>query len=143
MVASPEAFERIFVKLVSYTYNKTVNINYCSVFSDSHENQLKKLVICWCDLNEESYNVRYKENDNSKLSAFLNLRFAGETINTYQLLKCLEFIDYNTEVREIEKTRILTAYEKEAINTLKRAISEIKSQIIEELPEYQAAKWSY
>lgn len=142
MVASANAYEKIFVKLVSYTYRRTCDINYCSVFSNMVEPTIKDIVTTWCNLNEESYNIRYKDDDKARLSDFLKLHYSGETINTYQALKTLEFINYNIEPETIEEKRNLNEKEKQYIQILKRAISEIKNTIINQIPEYNAAKWS-
>lgn len=140
LVASTNAYERVFVKAVDYTFRKTCDINYCSALSHFTEYDLKKLVERWADLNNDSYTARYdKKMDELKYSTFLKLKYQGDSINTYQMLKTLQCIQYNIEVGTIEEVRPLTVQEKDAMNILNRAIDEIQGAIINTIPEYQAA----
>ena len=143
LVSSTNAFERVFVKAVSYTFSKTLDINYCNTLGKCTEGYLANLVKTWADLNNESYTVKYNQDkDEVPYSFFLNLSFSGETINTYQMLKSLECIYYNIELCTIETVRELTEFEKRSVEILKNAIEEIKTMIVEEIPEYKEAKWS-
>ena len=142
LIASQNAFERIYDKSLSYTFRNTVDINYCNALGRFTERKIKQIVKTWADLNEESYNIRYKEEPGKiKYSEFLNLRFAGERINSFQMLKSLQMIEYNIEDNEIKLTRELTPAEIEAMAVLRAAISEISNIIIDTIPAYQEAKY--
>lgn len=141
LVHDPKVFSQIYVKAVDYTFHKTCDINYCSTFGVLKEEYIADVIRTLCDLNCESYEKRYKEEpDKVKLSEFIVFKFTGQTINTFQMLKYLECIYYNIELDTIN--RPLNELESDSMDCLRNAISEIKSVIIKELPEYQAAKWT-
>ena len=142
LVSSIKAYELVFVKAVDYTFRRTCDINYCSVLGGLTEGQIANHVKMWADLNAESYNIRYKQGeDKVPYSTFLNLRFSGKSINTYQMLKTLECICYNIEVDTIRTVRELNFQEVSVLGVLSRAIDEIKSAIINEIKEYKDAQW--
>ena len=128
----PKVYEAIYHKMCAYTFNKTVDINYCSVFSSVTFEQIQEFVTSLCDLNEQSYNKRYNKQTKAgeELSKFINFRFKNPKINTYQMLKYLQCIQYNIELKH------------ENVLILDKAINEISHRIINELPEYQTAKYS-
>jgi hypothetical protein len=142
LVSSIKSYELVFVKAVDYTFRKTCDINYCSVLGGLTEGQIASYVRIWANLNNQSYLIRYKEpKDEVPYSTFLNLRYSGKTINTYQMLKTLECICYNIEVDTIKTVGMLTVHESAAMDVLNRAIDEIKSVIINEIKEYKDAQW--
>lgn len=132
-----ETFESLKEKFISYCFNKQCDINYCSVIHNLTEKQIEDLLKNWCDLNEMSYNSRYKqEPDKLKTSEFINFKRPRPIPNTYQALKWLECIEYNIEV-ECE-----TDEQKESIVILHKAIEQIKSAIIGEITEYKNSNWN-
>lgn len=76
--------------------------------------------------NIDSYNERY--NKNCSLIPFSDVISSG-TLSRVQLLKSLQCIDYNIELKEYDYSFI------------KKLIEDIKDSIINSLPEYEAAKW--
>lgn len=141
LMIDPKIYDLVYVKLVDFTYHNEVNINYSSTFRHMTELKIQEFVKTLCVLNEESYCTRY-DDKYQKLYSFIKFRFSGGTINTYQLLKYLLCIEYNIEVSTITIKRELTQLEKESLQLLKTAISEIQMNIIGTLPEYEKCKWS-
>lgn len=149
LVADLNVYEAVFEKAWKYGFNKTVNINYCNVLSFDNEEILKNHVKNWLILNELSYIRRYEDGTNERphLHEFLTFRKTFN-IDTYQMLKYLQCILYNIELSTIrtgktgnEKKMDISADLIESYNLLKKAIEEIQIQIINEIPQYQSAKW--
>jgi hypothetical protein len=140
LVTDLEVFNCIYDKAFSYTFRKTVDINFCNVFHKMTEKQIKNLVKNWLILNELTHVKEYKENVNPYLHELLVFDRSISTINTYQMLKYLECVCYNIDIENIKD---LIDYEKkESFETLKKAIEQISISIIKEIPEYQNAKYS-
>lgn len=132
LVADPKIYEAIYSKMLSYRNRNQVDINFCSVFNRMTEEEIQQFVKTLCNLNEHSYDRKYKEKTKigEELSKFINFSYQLSKINTYQMLKYLQMIRYNIEI----KNKVLIK--------LDDAISEISYQIINQLPEYQIAKWA-
>lgn len=138
-----EIFEAVYQKAHRYTFNKQVDINYCNVLGSKTEKELQDLIRAWSRLNELSYRDKYEpatvEDEATLLHSFIVFE-KRSNINTYQMLKYLEAIRYNIEEDII--IRWLTVVEASSLVTLSAAINEIRKQIVQATPEYNAAKWS-
>lgn len=150
LVVDLEVYKAVYEKALSYTFNKQVDINYCSTLGRLTEKEIKSIVTDWLYLNEYSYNRKYEEgNVLPELHNFLQFKSKHSTINTYQMLKYLNCIIYNIELSTIEHGQRKEDIKIEipenlmiSYNILVKAIDEIKMQIISEMPKYKAAKWS-
>lgn len=141
LVLDPQVYKLVFDKAMNYQYKREVTQEYCEIFRSMSEEDIKQVIITLCNLNEESFDKRYKqEPDKVKQSKFINLRFDLPKINCFQMLKYLQCINYNIEIETIE--RELTSIEKDSMKILNIAIEEIKQHIISEIPEYKQAQWS-
>jgi hypothetical protein len=149
LVPDLKVFEAVYNKAWLYGFNKVCDINYCHTLSFSDEEKLKTHVKNWLWLNEMSWIRMYEDNGQKPdLVDFLTFR-NGKNINTYQMLKYLQCIDYNIEIETIKTGK--TGHEDpflipdniiDSYNLLKKAIEEIQNVIISQLPEYEEAKWS-
>lgn len=143
LVVSKETFEKVFVKAVKYTFGKTLDIDWCVSFHDMNEHEIAEVVKIWCRLNEESYCIKYEEKVENKQEK-LNLNFNrnhSESINTYQMLKSLQCINYNIEEDTINQVRELCPKEKAAMKILYAVICQILHAIVNDMIEYQQADW--
>lgn len=147
LVPNLEVYNAIFNKAISYTFNKVCDINYCYTLGKLTENTIKKNILNWLWLNEMSYNRRYREDNEPYLHQLMEFKNA-ETINTYQMLKYLNCIEYNIELNTIEtghdgmQPKIeIPPDKKESYSILKKAINEIQNVIISEIDEYKNAKY--
>lgn len=104
------------------------------------EKESKRLVKSWAALNEESYDVRYKQTGDS-LQEFINFR-KNYDVNIYQLLKYVLCVQYNIEADTIEEVRKLTEAEKDDLEILNKWAGQIQYAIIDQMEEYKKAKWS-
>lgn len=148
LVPDLKVYEAVYQKAWSYGFNNTCDINYCSVLKSYNEDHVQQLVKDWLWLNEYSW-IRRHDDDGSKpeLHEFLSFNH-GKKINTYQMLKYLECIRYNIELDTIKTGKtgmedpvIIPQDKLNSYETLVKAIEEIKSAIINELPEYKQTKW--
>lgn len=140
-------YQKVATKIFYATSNKVCDINFFpSCFSFKNpltEEQIWNTVKTWLNLNECSYNARYKEEaDEHSLTEFLQCSFVYDSPNTYQFLKWLECISYNIERSTVEQVRPLSEEETNALKFLDNLIIEAKNAIIGSLPEYKAAEWS-
>lgn len=144
MMLDREVYKQVANKLWSYTFNKTVDLNYCdtAISSFRTEESLKKCVQDWYFLNEKTYLSKYKVLD-LKPDKELSLTLSVPLINTYQVLKSLECIKYQIELTTIEVSDDYHITNNEAISyeILRRLIESISKRIIEETPQYKEAKW--
>lgn len=124
---------------MAYSFRDICDINYCKIFYSIPEHKAKEIVKTWCKLNEESYCIKYKYIPYN-LAEYLSFN-KTEQINTFQMLKYLKCIRYNIEEEEIKQIRNLTPTEETYIKLLNTAIKEIQGRIINDIPEYQNAKW--
>ena len=148
LVPDLNVYEAIYNKAWLYGFNKTVDINYCNCLSFDDEEKLKEHVKNWLYLNELSYNRRYKEESETFLKDFLTFRGA-HAIDTYQMLKFLQCIQYNIELETIksgfdgmQKKIILSENLMNSYNLLTFAVEEISQRIISEIPAYKKAEWA-
>lgn len=147
LVHDLEVYEAVYDRAVSYQFNKTCNIDYCHTLS-LLDNELKEHVKNWFYLNEWSYNRKYEEgNKLPELPELLTFRYTKDKINVYQMLKYLHSILYNIELTTIKKGRLnkenleIPAHLINSYNILEKAIGEIQTTIIANMPEYQKANW--
>ena len=148
LIPDLKIYTAVYEKSIAYTFSKVCDINYCSTLGRLTENQLQKTILDWLWLNEMTYNRMYNEQDEPYLGQFVEFK-PVETINTFQMLKYLDCIDYNIEIETIktgrdgEQPKIEIPSDKmESYKILCRAIDEIKSAIINEITEYQNAKYA-
>jgi len=148
LVPEAKVFKAIFNKVMAYTFNKQCDINYCSVFSGFSEKEAEEFVKNILHLNEWSYTQRYREPKDISMSESIKLNFAGETIDSIQMLKYLECVHYQIEIETIKKgyngdqnNLIPHALEK-SYEQLDQAIDCIKSTIVREFTNYDQLKWS-
>jgi len=130
LVLSPEVYSQIYNRIYMTKSNKQCDINYCQEIRDFNETDLKAFIIELSNLNEKSYNRRYKEKSKVLQSEFINFNSA-KWIDVFQFLKYLYCIDYNIEIRN-----------KKAVKKLRAIIKDVQFQIIDSLPEYKSANWS-
>lgn len=147
MMLEIESYEKVAGKMWLSTFSRVCDINYFGVGNGLTEDQIKEYVQIWCDLNEWSYCLAYKEPFDN-MSKFLQLKL-NSSCDTYQFLKTLECIKYNIEIETISaggwsgipETYIITDKEKEAYKFLEKLLISVRSTVISQIPEYKAAKW--
>lgn len=148
LVPDIKVYEAVYSKAWGYAFNKTCNINYCYTLSFDDEDKLKQHVKNWLWLNEMSWIRRYEDGDKPNLEAFLTFK-NGKPINTYQMFKYLQCIQYNIEIDTIEKgVKIdsdrckLSDEMMDSYKLLEAALIEISTTIIKQIKEYKEAEWS-
>lgn len=129
MMLSVKLFETIAYNAKFFQYNKEVNESYCSTLS-MDDDSIEKWVLDLCKLNERSYCKRYKEKE-EKLYKFLDFKKPQKRTDIYQFLKYLHCLSYNID--GFKKTK--------SVLILRRAIEEIKYNIINEIESYKIAEW--
>lgn len=130
LVLSPEVYGQIYNRIYMTKVLRVCNIDYCQEIRDFNEVDLKAFIIELSNLNERSYNRKYKDKSKVMQSEFINFNSA-KWIDVYQLLKYLNCINYNIEIQN-----------KKAVKKLRAIIKDIQHTIISFLPEYDKAKWS-
>jgi hypothetical protein len=128
--------------LIKSAHCATVNESYCPYISAhlKDENILeesKRLVMSWSDLNERSYNVRYKEKSDVMLSGFITFRESHPKITALQTIKYINFLVYN-----INGDITMTEQEQKDYELLKKIETSLQWSYINSIKEYQNAKWS-
>ena len=148
LVPDLKIYDAVYEKAWAYGFHKTCDINYCHTLSFNNEDVLKKHILNWLWLNEMSYNRRYEDGATPNLHDFITFRYP-KIINTYQMLKWLQCIDHNIEIDTIksgktgmEEPFLIPDDKMESYKLLQKAIKEISSVIISQIPEYRDAKWS-
>lgn len=146
---SPEMFSRLYTKALSMSFNRTLDVNYSETLRQTVEyydtDGIKLRIATLCDLNEDSYNARYDETPNPTLLSYFIDWYTCESMDVYQFLKSLYFINYNIEVRTItdkRQTTSLTDDETKTMTWLHDVIADVEKSIIHDLPEYKKAVWS-
>lgn len=98
-------------------------------------------------LNCKSYAARYREKELCDLAPFYKER--THKVEALQLLKYLQCIEYNIEMQTIEKGYgfdtikfEVTDQDRKDFALLQRFIADLKDSIIQQLPQYQNAKYS-
>lgn len=122
LTISKNHFETIAYNAKMYQYKKVINKNYCNtlaMFDNKIENWITELYI----LNQKEFGLHPFE--------ILDFKKEKKVLNCFEMLKLLECISYN-----------ITASDNWAYITLKKAIEEIKSNIISEIEEYKNANWA-
>jgi len=150
LVPDLEVFERIFKKVNSFQYRKECDINYCYTFSAAIQSEKKagEFVKNILELNELSYIKRYREEKEPVLQNMLKLDLKADSIETLQLLKYLNCINYNIEIDTIKtgcngtenntiKPELIKSYE-----LMKLAIQELQYTVINELTNYRDLKYN-
>jgi hypothetical protein len=95
-----------------------------------HSEPLQKFIRKVYQANQDTWNKRYEESD--MIPDILPA--TGEPMNKYQTLKTLEALHYNIELEYVPEFTVI-------YKQLEIMINDIKDNIIEALPEYEAAKW--
>ena len=138
LVPDMKVFQYVHAGILKAAYNSTIDSFYSySVVKHfkgcvDFEAEADRIIKSWMNLNEFSYNVRYKEESKTLLSEFFTSSFVN--LNPFQLLKYLECLNYNIEISpELFKADL---------QLLKAFTIEITSAIVSNMPEYKAAKWS-
>ena len=145
-----DLYKEVYKKACSYEWRRTVDIDYCSTL------QYNEGCLCdWlCRLYEMvhvSYCVHYKQDVNTELiemecrsiQEWRYNDFKTPNINTYQMLKYLQCIHYQIEDYEMKPDVMWKPEYDRPFKMLVDAINELKSRIINEIPEYKEAKWGY
>lgn len=100
-------------------------------------------------LNCKSYAARYREKELGNLAPFYLPK--NHMLEPFQLLKYLHCIEYNIEMKTIEQGYsealecirfTLTEQDKKDFETLQYFIRDLKDSIINNIPQYQNAKYS-
>lgn len=97
----------------------------------------KKLVIQWAQLNHRSFYDRYTSEKRTRKPAKIGTK--GEVVNLHQLLKFLQCARYNTEDTDIAEETEARRMLEEVIASIERAL--IERALIEEMPEHRDAEW--
>ena len=151
MVMDAEGIEAIYNKCISYVNNNECNIDYCGTIREygyNNQERFKQLVKDWLYLNELSFNRRYREEDEPYLNQFLTFK-TSHKINSYQMLKLLQFLVYNIELETIKHG--FNSIEAEEItinnelmysyNMLTKCINDIQTTIIAQMKDYKKCGW--
>lgn len=135
LIPDLNVFNYIQAGIERIAYNTTCNEFYCYSVVKHFENydiseEAERLVRCWIDQNEMSYNIRYNESSNKMLSEFYQPTATHKKLTAIQLLKYLECVSYNIEIESFEYT------------FLKTICTELTTAIVSNMPEYKVAEWS-
>lgn len=157
MRLSENHFRSVASKIASYYAFGDITREYCRTFGElgrygDKEHKAKKFVRLLDEMNDLS--CRYhgstwygKNPDPTYVPQPYDLGSLSNApkLNCFGMLKALQCIEYNIELEEIPASWIgmgkMTEYEK-ALGTLRKAIEEIKGRIIDNMPEYESAKWA-
>lgn len=128
-------------------YSSSISFSSKAMGIDSICNESKRWVKNLLTLNCKSYAARYRENELGDLAHFYKEN--NHSVNAFQLLKYLECIHYNIEMKTIEDGYtvdtikfVLTEQDRKDFQLLESFISDLKNSIISNLPEYQNAKYA-
>jgi hypothetical protein len=148
LVPEFKMFQQVLRRVECFQFNRTCDIDYCYSLS-MNERDAKQFVLNLIQLNELTYIRRYEEETpKTMLHEMFETQSNTKRVETLQLLKFLQCIDYNidlqtiktgkrgTESHEID-IRLVSSHE-----TLQRAIEELKSTIISELTNYKELNYS-
>ena len=100
-------------------------------YDNNEQTQLQQFFQKLYNLNKQSWNNRYNENEPETING-LNLD-KGNIVNIHQLLKHLRCISYQIE-DDLENTP--------TFDYLTKMIEQLTGLIIDKIPEYDLAKWS-
>ena len=133
MYLNPKMYQDCEATLHGFTTNGAENTLYSFLDWNYYDSEpftpFQKLFNELYLLNALSYADRYNENFQEPVK----LRFdKGKKVSNWQLLKSLECIRYQIEVENNKN-----------VETLDKLISELKNRLIDMIPEYKNAKWSY
>jgi len=141
-IIEPKTIENICRTLESGDYftNGSKNMLYSYLeygyfFPDENgndTNRIRSLLKKLYEINIISWNERYNENE--PLETNIIDFNKGKPTNIYQLLKSLECLRYQIEGEILEQDS--------RVQDLDRLIEQITSKIINNLPEYENAKWN-
>lgn len=146
LLVDEKVFEAVYDKIIQYTNNKVVNVNYCNALGGMTEKEAKKFVCDLLLLNVASFHAKYYDAEAFKNPAnVLKLNRKVGTISSVQMLKYLQCIRYNVEVSAIcykFPADITSSMPVDSLRILKNAIQEISQRLIEEFTDYRDCKWS-
>lgn len=108
-------------------------------FNRLSSEELKVFILTLCDLNQRSYERRYRTEPGDSYGPFIKFRAVMPQINKYQLLKYLRCIDYQIEAPELPP---LFQVDRWALEVLRKGIESLSSDIINDIEKYKNAKWS-
>jgi hypothetical protein len=150
LVPDLKVFEAIFRKVNSFRFTKVCDINYCYTLSSvlGTEDKVKDFVKNLLELNELSFIKRYREEGEPDLGDFLKFDYSVNSIETLQLLKYLNCINYNIEIETIKhgyaggednkiREDLMDSYE-----LLQKAIQDLSGTVIAELTHYRDLNYS-
>lgn len=149
IVADIEVFEYVAAGLHKMAFNNTINewynspfYNYCIGPNIGPSTECLRMVKNWCRLNEQSYNIRYKEPLKAELFEFIEFRPSKYKLDPFQMLRYLEFIRYNIEDDQDFKTMFCDSKGIRDMEWLEAFITGLRIGIINQMPAYKLAKWA-
>ena len=143
-----DLYKEVYKKACSYEWRRTVDIDYCSTLQHI-EGYLRDWLCSLYEMVHVSDCVHYKQEVNTELIGMECRRiqewryndFKTPNINTCQMLKYLQCIHYQIEDYEMKPDGMWKPEYDQPFKMLEDAINELKSRIINEIPEYKEAKW--
>jgi hypothetical protein len=99
--------------------------------------EIKNVILSWLNLNQWSWDKKYLKEDETPtdLTEFYSSPLMSFNVSSVQLLKYLQCIDYNIEIKPED------GYHKTRLRLLKDCINDLQRSIISNLPEYKEAQW--
>jgi hypothetical protein len=140
MIVIDEVYESLSGKMLSASFNKTVNENYFSCCNDLTEPVIEKYITDWAYLNDISYSAKYESGLDCP-EPKLKFKYRWD-ISSIQFLKWLRCIRYQIEMDTIKSTMSVSAELMHSYSFLEKLIRQVESAIIGAIPEYKDALWN-
>lgn len=139
LVPDLKVYNYIQCGIEKIAYNSVIDEFYSNSIQKHFKNcpdiskESKRLILSWLNLNQWSYNKRYKDNDDCDLTKFYHEDYTHKKLSAIQLLKYLQCIEYNIEIEPEDY--------KNDLQLLKDCIKELTESIVNNLPEYKSSSW--
>lgn len=146
ILLSLDHYKEVYKKACTYEFRRTVDINFCNALA-TNSKRLRAWLKSLYTMNVQSLHGPYDESDEAcieigtnTIDGWIPLDMKGPTCDTYQMLKLLESIHYQIEESTIQEKGF--PYDEDSVRLLEKAINELKTRIIADIPEYKQAKWN-